>query len=494
MRSIHNLNKERILNIMTQIGIVLFLLWFFIKQCPLIVFDCDDWMYLWKWRMPIPIWKGWEPTRIMPEILLPITGWLAAHIIYPICGDYVYSVTIISAIIITVMITGMCIFLKKFLIMRCHLEIRSAIAYEIMFLIFNFLIFRNRGSSQCMFTAADLCCIYFYTMSGIINAIVVLIFLCHDNIMDVFLSWNYFQKILFVILLYFALFSNLFHSAMTAIFAGVYLLFNLYGYKSCLRQFIVKNGIYLLILITWGIVLIFEVNGGRAGKVGAEISLDFALAVRQLLAIVCALSKPFVFLLLLLVLVIVFHLLAGKLDRKSEIVQMFRIIICDEILLTIFLLLLNSKCGYMSRIDASWGMWFFLITIVIVAIVYVTKNVFPKMTKFMPIIIFLFLIAAVYPDGEFCMSTREHTDYETCVQLDQYVIDSIIDADEKGLSEIEIRIPDHSDDLRSLAYNEGLGTEVANCLYTHGIITRKIDVTTILDKKMNDALESVEKR
>jgi len=259
--------KEKYLNVLMHAGIAVFLLFFFIRICPLVVFDCDDWRYLGNFRLPIPIWKGWNPARVMPETLMPIAGWLAARIVCPICGDYVYSVTIISAIIITLAITVMCSCLQKLLVVRCQLTMRAAFAGEILFLIFFFLIFRNRGTSQCMFSSADLCCIYFYTMSGILNAIIVLFFLRFDDMSEMFLSWNCFQKALFLILLYFALFSNLFHSAITAIYAGVYLLINLRHYKHNYKQYICKNMIYLLILVMWGIALLFEASGGRADEI-----------------------------------------------------------------------------------------------------------------------------------------------------------------------------------------------------------------------------------
>lgn len=420
---------------------------------------------------------------------MPAAGWLAAHIVYPICGDYVYSVTIVSAVIITLLIIVMCICLQKLLVVRCHLTISAASACEILFLTLFFLIFRNHGTSQCMFSAADLCCIYCYTMSGLLNAIVVLIFLQFDNITEAFLSWKHIQKLLFLILLYFALFSHLFHSALTAIYAGVYLLINLRRYKHNYKQYIGKNIICLLVLVMWGIALFFEANGGRADVIGADMTLDFALAIRQLIALICVLSKPFVIVLIILLAAIMFHMFTGRLRQQSEIVRIFAIIVCNESLLTIFLLLLNAKCAYMSRIDASWGMWFYLITMIVVAIAYLIKNI-PFISRALPVMLLLFIFAAAYPDGKFLMSTREHTDYQTCVQLGQYVVDSIIEAEQSGAAEITIRIPDHSDDLRSLTYNEELGDKVANCLYVQGIITSKTNVRTVVDKNMNDIMEN----
>lgn len=102
-----------------------------------------------------------------------------------------------------------------------------------------------------MFTVADLCCIYFYTISGILNVIIVLIFMWSDDVTEMFLGWI--KKVSFLLLLYFSL---------------------------CLKQFIRRNAICLAILITWGIALIFDANGGRADTVGMDMSLDLNLSVR----------------------------------------------------------------------------------------------------------------------------------------------------------------------------------------------------------------------
>ncbi|NBJ91332.1 hypothetical protein [Parablautia muri] len=478
--------REKAVNIAIQAGIVVFLLFFFIRLCPLVVFDCDDWLCLGAYRLPIPRWKEWEPTRIMPGTLMPVAGWMAAHIIYPICGDYVYSVTIISSCIITFLIVVMCICFQKVLIVRAQMPACTALMCEILFLVSFFAIFRNRGTSQCMFTAADLCCIYYYTMSGVLNAIVVLLLLQWKDVTEKFLSWNLIRKTGFCILVYFALFSNLFHSAITAIYAGAALLFALYHCKDSFKEFVRKNMAYLFILAGWGIVLVLEITSGRAEVVGGESGLNLALSVQQLIAILLGLSKRFVVVILLLAVGIALLLGKRRLEGQGEFADIFAMLLCNGILLTIFLLLLNSKTAYMSRIDASWGIWFYLIAATVVMAAYIAKSL-PLMTKLLPIAIPICVIATALPDGKFLMSTREHTDYQTCIQLNKYVINHIMEASQEGKEEIVIRIPDHSEDLRSLTYNEALGITVADCLYIQGIIERKPDVKTVLDKEMSDS-------
>lgn len=481
-----NFKSERAVNVAVQTGIVVFLLFFFVKLCPLVVFDCDDWMCLGSYRLPVPIWKGWEPTRVMPEVLMFTAGWIAAHIIYPICGDFVYSVTITSACIITFLVVLMCICFQKLLMERVQMSTNDAVFCEVLFLISFFAIFRNRGTSQCMFSAADLCCVYFYTISGILNAVVVLLFLRFKDITKSYLSWNFKWKLSFCLLIYFALFSNLFHSAITAIYAGVGLLFNLYHCKCGLKENVRKNRIYFFMLAGWGIVMLFEATGGRAEVVGGKSGLNLVLPIQQLIAILLGLSKRFLVVVFLLAVGMVILMCKKQLAGRDEFISIFAIIVCNEILLIVFLLLLNSKTAYMSRIDATWGIWFYLIVATVLMAVYIAKSV-PLVRNLLPIVIPICVIATAYPDGKFLMSTREHTDYQTCLQLNEYVINHIMKASKEGKKEIVIRIPDHSDDLRGLTYNEILGSTVADCLYIQGIIPYKPKVRTIHDKKMGDS-------
>ena len=46
-----------------NIVIIFFLLVFFIKICPIVPYDQDDWIYLGKIRMPIPIWIRMESLK-----------------------------------------------------------------------------------------------------------------------------------------------------------------------------------------------------------------------------------------------------------------------------------------------------------------------------------------------------------------------------------------------------------------------------------------------
>lgn len=80
-----------------------------------------------------------------------------------------------------------------------------------------------------------------------------------------------------------------------------------------------------------------------------------------------ALSAPFMIVLFTLVITVIILMSRGECHIRREALQRFVPIVCNEVLLTIFLLFLNAKLAYMSRIDATWGIWFYLILFIVAA-------------------------------------------------------------------------------------------------------------------------------
>lgn len=74
---------------------------FFTGAHPLIIYDGDDWANLSHMRHFIPMWHGFNPIKILPETLMPLVGYLSGYVVTPIVKNYVVSVTIVSALLVT---------------------------------------------------------------------------------------------------------------------------------------------------------------------------------------------------------------------------------------------------------------------------------------------------------------------------------------------------------------------------------------------------------
>lgn len=78
---------------------------FFTGAHPLIIYDGDDWANLSHMRHFIPMWHGFNPIKILPETLMPLVGYLSGYVVTPIVKNYVVSVTIVSALLVSSFIT-----------------------------------------------------------------------------------------------------------------------------------------------------------------------------------------------------------------------------------------------------------------------------------------------------------------------------------------------------------------------------------------------------
>lgn len=81
-----------------NIGLFVFLLIFFIRICPIIPYDKDDWIYIGQMRVPFPLWRNWNPSKVLPEVLMPMCGYIGAYMVYPLTGDYFSSLTLTAAV------------------------------------------------------------------------------------------------------------------------------------------------------------------------------------------------------------------------------------------------------------------------------------------------------------------------------------------------------------------------------------------------------------
>jgi len=204
---------------MIHIGVFLSMYIFYTKISPLIPYDNDDWYYLSYIRIPFPLWKAWNPAKVFPEFMTMLGGYLAGTIVYPIIHDYIAAITITSAVILAGLITSLCICVELLFEKKMNASIFLSTAMEVLFLMLCFLIYRNKPNSQHLFAAADLNCVYGYTMSGLLNMIVAMIFLRYECFIDSWRQYSSVKKICMGVMVYFAVFSNF-----TPVFLSVYVL------------------------------------------------------------------------------------------------------------------------------------------------------------------------------------------------------------------------------------------------------------------------------
>lgn len=423
---------------------------------------------------------------------MPLCGYLGAYLFLPILGDYVFSISFSAAIIITAFIACMCYYVTKFFYKRMNMSVDLALIFEVLFLILCFLIFRNRGTSRFMFSAENMNCVFNYTIPGIINAICVLILMQYQDFSKEYKSFNAIKKGLFVTVVYFAIFSNIFHSGMLAIYCGIMALKGIWDLikerKKDIRNYCRQYDIYLLILVLWGFAVLFEVAGGRASTVSSGMSLSLVISVKQLIALTGALSPIFV-----LIAAAAFLWLLIILACKKEDKTIYLLTLLNLILVVGYLLVLCSAINYMSRIEASWGIWFYIILVILLGIADFVLTV-SKAKPFLLLGLILIAVSTYYPDGRFLISTVGNIDYDTCVKTDRYIIGQIVKVESEQEGDKKIYVPFVKDEKLKWTFTDGYAESMATTLYNHGIIQNYVDVQTYADPDFKKNMSKWNKR
>ena len=102
---INMINKEKAYLYVCLATIFVFIVVFYTIMHPLYIVDTDDWAHLFYTRPIYLLWKGWNPAKVLPEILMPSVCELAMAFVMPICHDITKSMCFVTAILMGGLIT-----------------------------------------------------------------------------------------------------------------------------------------------------------------------------------------------------------------------------------------------------------------------------------------------------------------------------------------------------------------------------------------------------
>jgi hypothetical protein len=476
-------HKTKILLAIFLICVFAFFYVFFTKIHALVLFDTDDWVYASFYRQAIPIWKNWNPSRILPETFMPISTTLAVVLIFPICNNFIQATTIMYAIIVSLFIAIYVYYFMKLLKTIYNLPLYNNILITIIFLLFHFLIFRKNSTyNKYLFFAENVTCYFYYIIPALLNCTLVM-YLMIKRIKKENLSKNSF----IILLIYLAIFSNLFHSIILATYIASILLLEIIKKiknKTKIKDFIKTNLGNIVILITWGISQIFELNGGRSSGYNSAFIPNFIQTLKSLFNTMKNCNKYFI---VLSAIILIFSIILLIKDKKIKNIICYNIIFSGAFTL-IYLILVCSKVApvYITRPDIIFGAVFFGFLLVFLGLGYISKR-YPKIINICPLLIFIIYFEINTFGNTFCESNQAPSaTSEQCIAIDNYIINQIIEADNQGLTEANIKVPKFNyftnDNWPIATYSQGY----SYTLYEYGFIKNKITITYTVDESLND--------
>ncbi|MCQ2517771.1 MAG: hypothetical protein MJ119_03330 [Lachnospiraceae bacterium] len=494
-----SLSRVKWLPVAVCAGIFVALCFFFMYAHPMYIYDTDDWMYAARSRLGIPIPGYWNPTRVLPEVLMPLAAEMGIGLIMPFTGDYFGSIEIACALFLCIPATIYIVMLANFA--KREFKLGNAVASGIMVFaaILQFMPFYTEYFKHAhMFYANNVTCVFFYVISGIVNAILMFILWKNEHI-----KWSDKEHLirhgLLILLIFLALNSNLFQSIVSMAFVGCILTERLCGAlfkdretKLILRvkDFVKTNLDYLAMLVCWFGVLSLEGTGGRAelGKENlfAEIPQTlkfFKQACRHMhVFFLAAVAGSIVF--ALVVYILTRTVKKENSDKEKTFMKNFLRQIFCLVLTFVFIILLCAKVnpGYIKLTSVLWGIVFYVMLIMMNCIGYCLSKI-PYLAFAIPLILFVLC-------SEFVVTRDDYGDIydwpETIKQIDEDILSQVLDAYERGEKEIVVHVPDCGAPYWPFDTVGSGGEKIATTLYRHGFTDEILKITLVPDTAINE--------
>lgn len=479
---LHFLRTKKVFLVNALIAISMFV--FFTSIAPLIPFDADDWLFCGTMRGPYPLWHGFNPTRVLPELLQPMVAKFASIFIYPFTRDYVGAIGVASALCVSLFIVVFLYSFYLFIKRRLKLSVNLSLLVELFFFLSFFLLFKHINQpSYTGFWTVDLTCVFFYLIPGLLNASLVLMMGRTSNFSHTFSQSTNVQKGIFVIITYFALLSNTQFNIILAVFCFCNLLamakeanYHIFSFS-----FLKKCWLQISILVVWLATVLFDLSGQRAKQltVNQQITPNARIHIigGQVKRVLAYSSRLFVLFALCLV---IFAIVVAIVKKNNNFINFTVYMVLSVVLSGLYLLIAYYRAApsYIGRIDAMWPVIFYFLLIVAFAFAYVINN-FSTVKIVAPLVITCMIFISMnfscppilsMPQLDAGISTR------TAKEIDQYIIQQVIKADNDGKRVAHIKVPKGSPTDNNWPQAYYMESALSQSLYSHGIINHRIQL------------------
>ena len=485
---------------------------FFTQAHPLLVFDTDDWWYIYRHRHGIPLIGDWNPTKVLPETLMPIAAEIGVRIIMPLNGDYISSLSIAFALVLSLFIVVYFMSFGWFSKKKLTMKSVPLSFVLILFVLYHFWPFTNGtwDSRYYLFWAHNVTCIFNYTIPVLLNAALT-IYLMTEK--ETICNASYIKKGFILLGIYLCINSNMFASIILSAWAGSELLESIYknigklrinkiqekdSIKSCMIKIVTtkENLFCAAIVVLWLAEILIEYKGGRAAAVGSGISMSLILESAGAFAH-SVMTIRTLFLLsigLFLLTGVMVSTWGGKYNNiifesyNTYISSLVKSVIC-MFLTAIYLILLSAVAGtrYISRPDVLFTWLFWLMFIGFMSLGQICVCI-PRSIMALPLMIYIIVFETIISTKTYSEINTSGYAPATVKLIDDFIINQVKEADKAALNDMTIYVPEYdtTDNWPIAAYG---ANRITSALYQHGIVSRYIHATIVPDKTVNSELK-----
>ncbi|MDY5064123.1 MAG: hypothetical protein SPE82_05335 [Succinivibrio sp.] len=470
-------------------------------------------------RKLYPSLEQFNPIKVFPETAFPFVSLISLKILYPLTNDFVGSLNIGYALLYSFVIIVFLFTLEKTIkFMKDNITIKSIQINKneqlenkfLVFLVF-VLMFALGPDYTYLFKESNVNCLFHYSIPAILNISLVL-FLISNSFKEkqLMVFDNYVLNGFFIVLLYIAIFSNLFQNIVLTSYCATTIALNLIKFffikqkdlisrkkRKNILVFLTDNYQYIVYIIVWGVACLYEANGMRASQtVQNVLTLNEILnSIKVFLFQVIPYSNiskltPILCFVILSNGICFYHFLKKMLNysdinfliNQIKFVFIFLGIVSFYILSTI-----KTGHGYLFResLTLCWSIWIILICLLSFIYLCCLCNFVKLILPIYFCAVFIILCTRGPVFYEFNILPDE--DLTTIKEFDNYVVEQFIQADKNNDDKLILLVPkftkyNTNDNFPFATYANGF---ISSCLHDYGITKNFINVTIIPDESIN---------
>lgn len=434
----------------------------------------DDWYYITYTRDAIPLLPKNNPTRVLPETLMPLISNISTQILMPIGIGFEMSLAIGASLVLALMIT---IYAYTFFLVlrRCFtLNEGSSLWITAFFLLFHFLSFRNVNvNNPYLFRSFCLTNYYYYTIPILLNASLVM-YCMSSNILNRLTLLSYKKQGLFFCVVYISLLSNLYSNIILVVYFFLVLIQNFAQQKYNLLATIKKNKFLASMLLFFLVILIFEANGGNADNLTKED--NFLSNIRR----TCGgyhtlwLKMNFWFKILCLFLFSFSIYLSKKnKNKKQKTIHSTWFFVVSFVLINLFSLLISARSRpiYVTQTDKMFMEFFWLMAGVSFCLAYIVKKV-PKIESGVPV---LFLILFCHTNTK-NKTFEDVQGYDTMPRVNAKLLTILKEANSANVDSLILYVPKTNDYATNWPYPTYCNDILAKTFYSHRLTNKLLKI------------------
>ena len=482
--------KGRLCSISIFLGCFIICLVFFYRYHSLTILDTDDWNYLSFSRGMLPDSTAFNPIKVFPENFFPLVSKIAYHLFYGLVGDFASSLALGYNITISGFI-AIYIWLVYKILSRKYQKVSSELLV-ILFFVLHFLIYRGGVlPAQYGFYSITVNNYFNYMIPTLLNYMLVFSVI-YDRKFITITKHNIVWNAIFIVMAYFAIFSNLFSNEVLAIYLGVDLIFDVIQktrkrqmhMQAIARDYIIE----CIVLLMWLTSMYFELHGARAGQLASTIPFDERIKETFVALLNSDINKGLFGVFIVLILL---GMIIGAMKGHDGLLLKINIVWG---LIALYCILLSAQVNtwYITRADVQLEFMGMLLFSVVLSLMLILCVLMQKRAVAVLLVGCVMSLAFVngsgktYRDANIIALAHTNGDFDAAkvVEIDNYLIEQIVNASENGEDTIELRIPCfYTGDNWPLA-DYGIN-RIPIQLYEYGVIEEPVTVTPHIDEALN---------